>query len=101
MTPERIEGFTRQLIEAGADCPFRGEGLLFWQVPEWIVRAYVAARYARADVDHALAVAMIGENDAALCRANPKVLIWTLSRAYAVRLGELERKVRNVGKAAA
>lgn len=90
-----------QLVEAGADAPFQAEGLLFWQIPDWIVRAYAEARYARTDVDHALAVAAIGENDAALCRANPKLLIWTLARAWTTRLAELERKVRGLGSMAA
>lgn len=101
MTPERIEGFARQLAEAGADAPFRGEGLLFWSVPDWIVTAYAQARYARTDVAQALAAAAIGDHDAALCRANPKLLIWTLARAWATRLGELERQVRGQGSIAA
>jgi hypothetical protein len=97
----RREAFVQALVEAGADAPFNGEGLIFFHVPLWVVKAYVEARYARADVTMALATAVIGANDAALCRANPKLLIWTLVRAWTARLGQLERKAREPARTAA
>jgi hypothetical protein len=102
MTPDRIKGFADQLIEAGADAPFLdAEQNLFWHVPRWVVEAYAATRYERADVTHALAAVVIGEHDAKLLRSNPKLMIWTMVRAWQARLGELERKVRNLPAVAA
>lgn len=97
----RRDAFVHALVEAGADVPFNAEGLIFFHVPLWVVKAYVEARYARADVPMALAAACIGENDAALLRANPERVIWTLARAWTARLGQLERKVREPARAAA
>lgn len=97
----RCAAFVHALVEAGADVPFNAEGLIFFHVPLWVVQAYVEARYARGDVAMALAAACIGANDAALLRASPERVVWTLARAWTTRLGELERKVREPARAAA
>lgn len=97
MTPERKASFVEALVEAGADSWFKHEGLLYFCVPLWIVRAYVEARATRADVTTALAVAAFGQEMVRECRAHPKVMVWTLTRAWVARLGELERKARGLG----
>lgn len=97
----RIEGFAEQLVEAGADAPFTYDGLLYFFVPLWVVRAYAQARYVRSDVPLALAGAVFGEADATRLRDQPAMMMWTLARAWAGRLGELERRVRNRPAAAA
>jgi hypothetical protein len=97
----RCEAFVQALIEAGADAPFNAEGLIFFYVPLWVVKAYAQARYDRSDIAMALASAVIGESDAKLLRADPAKVIWTLVRAWTARLGQLERRVREPARGGA
>lgn len=94
---DRAQSFAEALIEAGADTPFRHDGLLHWLVPRWAVEAYAVARLAKADPMVAVMSAAFGAGSFdQLSAEGPTCLALQLGRTWVARCGDLERRVRGV-----
>lgn len=102
MSDDRIDNFVQALVAAGADRAFQHDDLIYFHVPLWVVRAYAEARYAKAsDVLTPVVAAHVGAETVAKDGALPRWLFWRIGRAWVARLGQLERDVRGITRAAA
>lgn len=97
MSEARSESFALALVEAGADVPFEHDGLIYFHVPLWVVKAYAAARYARASELLTIVVAAhCGAETVAKDGQLERWLFWRIGRAWLWRLGQLERSARGL-----
>ncbi|HEX7887557.1 MAG TPA: hypothetical protein VF474_16405 [Phenylobacterium sp.] len=94
--------FADALAAQGAAAAFEHAGLIYSEgVPEACVRAYAAARLARAEaaaILSAMAWAFMGGEPFA---DDGRSFVWMCARAWAGRLGALERQARGMAGRAA
>lgn len=100
----RAEALTAALVEAGADCPFWHDGLGYFLVPLWVVKAYAAARLERqpaASLMRVMMVAHVGDEVWRTYSPHADWTGWRIARAWAWRMARLEEVVRGAGSVAA
>lgn len=101
---DQTAGFVAALTDAGAGAPFQHDGYGFRLVPGPVVQAYAAARFARVPAGRVLkdmVTAWTGEALWNECAGDAGWLFHLIGRAWAARLGELERQVRGLDRRAA
>jgi hypothetical protein len=103
-----VAALAEALTLAGASAAFRDQAgeLHLWGVPAWVVSAYAATRLAggtpASGMARRLAAAHLGADVVArFGDADDGWAGWALGRAWAVRLGAIERALRDVPARAA
>lgn len=96
---DAADAFARSLAAQGAALDFQHDGLIFLGVPAEAVASYAATRLAHQPADAVLRAIMegfAGETVYAQFSPHADWILWRIARGWAVRLSDLERRLRGL-----